>query len=142
MAVDVVLAVLVISSVCYGVVFFARMLFRQRSLLVEAKRQIDELMGLNKDLLEFCHRNEEMAIAERTIRMLVAMMLCAERGDVEKFSFFNNRLLFMGIPKPVLENVDKMNQFIDDLLNLRYEIIREKNDSPYQYSFVLKKKSE
>lgn len=107
-----------------------------KGLLVESEKQIKELLAFNKNLLETCHELKSKYVSEMTVRMVLSLILARELKEYEKSSFFYNRLVFLGVPKKHLENVATMNKFMEDCLNMKYDIIEEKDGSPYKFQFV------
>lgn len=90
--------------------------------------------------------NEIIQEKDQLINTLYTISLCSYliinllSNNYERYSFFYQKLFFMGVPKNILNDINEINQFIEDLSNNEYII--KTGIKPYKYKYVKKEKQD
>lgn len=86
--------------------------------------------------------NEIIQEKDQLVNILYTINLCSYLiinlllNNYERYSFFYQKLFFLGVPKEILTNINEVNQFMEDLSNNKYVI--EQGKKPYKYKYVKK----
>lgn len=91
--------------------------------LIEANKK---LLRLNNELTE---KLRNMSILEIYLLMTVA----AEKEEYQKFTQFYQKLYFLGIPKETLDNVEKLQDFMNKIADNK--MIVSAGEKPFEYVF-------
>lgn len=96
-----------------------------------------ELIETNKKLLqindELIEKNRNMSILEIYLLMTVA----AEKEEYQNFTQFYQKLYFLGVPKETLDNVEKLQDFMNKIADNKISVSDGKK--PFVYTFYEKK---
>lgn len=86
--------------------------------------------------------NDIIQEKDKLINVLYTINLCAYliinllSNNHERYSFYYQKLFFMGVPKNILNDINEINKFLDDLSNNKYII--EQGEKPYKYKYIKK----
>lgn len=98
----------------------------------------NEVNEQNSKLLSAIENYEQLLRSCVISRMILNMTICAKESDYEKYTYFYNQLFFMGVPKDVLTDINKLSEFTQNCYNNKYQIIE--GEKPFMYKFQLKEK--
>ena len=108
----------------------------EESKIESLEEKIKELNKINEENeITIDHLKNETISLKLThlLNLLISYKLSYEE---EKYSDLYNHLYFIGINKEILDDVNNMNQFIEDIGNGRYLI--QEGEKPFQFKFILK----
>ena len=92
-----------------------------------------ELIETNKKLLqlndELIEKNRNMSILE----IYLLMTLSATKEEYQNFTQFYQKLYFLGIPKEILDNTEKLQEFMNKIADNKISVSDGKK--PFVYTF-------
>lgn len=115
---------------------FAVLYLVLRSKRKQSDRLFEEIKK-NANLLNELDKSHTKNLVHLIVEMTLLLKINATAEDWQKFTEVYHQLYFMGINKEILDDVDKLESFVSDLLNDR--IIIENGESPFKFSFKEKK---
>lgn len=71
-----------------------------------------------------------------TAMMILLMTIAIKDVDRDRFVQLYNRLYFYGVPKDVLDDSDKLNDFLNDCIQHKFNVVDA--EQPYSYRFIRK----
>jgi hypothetical protein len=91
------------------------------------KKDCNELFELLKE------KDNHLELLKISI-FISGLMISASKEEYEKFTFFYNKLHFLGISQEILNDSDKLTEFYDDCINNKF--ILEQGTKPFTYKFI------
>ena len=111
------------------IAFLWKIILNNKRLLINL---VNDNSVLNKTILEQDKTNKLL----QTILMINYLLLTANQQEYEKFTYFYNKLYFLGVSQEILNNNEQLIEFYYDLLENKYDL--KEGKKPFTFEFVLK----
>lgn len=111
------------------IAFLWKIILNHKRLLIDL---VNDNYILNKTILEQDKTNKLL----QTILMINYLLLTANQQEYEKFTYFYNKLYFLGVSQEILNNNEQLIEFYYDLLENKYDL--KEGKKPFTFEFVLK----
>lgn len=111
------------------IAFLWKIILNNKRLLINL---VNDNSVLNKTILEQDKTNKLLQI----ILMINYLLLTANQQEYEKFTYFYNKLYFLGVSQEILNNNEQLIEFYYDLLENKYDL--KEGKKPFTFEFVLK----
>ena len=100
------------------------------------KKEIKELNETKDNQEEVIDHLKNESISLKLTHLLNLSITYKLSYEEEKYSDLYNHLYFIGISREILDDIDKMSKFIEDIEGGKYLI--QEGEKPFQFKFILK----
>lgn len=127
----------------FTIVGLTKMLETSKEFISNEENEIEKLKKEIKELNETKDNQEEVidhlkneSISLKLSHLLNLLITYKLSYEEEKYSDLYNHLYFIGISREILDDIDKMSKFIEDIEGGKYLI--QEGEKPFQFKFILK----
>ena len=127
----------------FTIVGLTKMLETSKEFISNEENEIEKLKKEIKELNETKDNQEEVidhlkneSISLKLTHLLNLLITYKLSYEEEKYSDLYNHLYFIGISREILDDIDKMSKFIEDIEGGKYLI--QEGEKPFQFKFILK----
>ena len=110
----------------FVLVYQALLMAKAYSLIVKARQ------AMHDNAIAESNRRVTMWAA----MMVLTMILAAKDHDEDQFIHLRNRLHFFGVPDEILDDSEKLKEFMNDCIENKYDVVD--GSSPFSYRFIRK----